>query len=67
MIRMPINLEADEWEALIVVAGNEKRQPKQQAAMLIRRQLELMGVLKSQAGKGLGTNGQPAQAEGAGQ
>lgn len=64
---MPINLEADEWEALIAVAADEKRQPKQQAAMLIRRQLELMGVLKSQAGKDLGPNRQPAQAEGAGQ
>lgn len=66
MIRISIDLEEDEREALIEVAGNEKRHPRQQAAMLIRRQLEMMGVLKSQAAKGLSLEAEahPATAEG---
>lgn len=69
MIRISIDLQEDEREALITVASDEKRHPRQQAAMLIRRQLELMGVLKSQAAKSLSLEAEahPAKAEAVGQ
>lgn len=56
--RITITLAADEREALRMLALRERRDARQQAAMLIRRQLEKEGLLAV---------GQPAQAEGAGQ
>ncbi len=45
MIRISIDLQEDERQALIEVANREKRHPRQQAAMLIRRELERRGLL----------------------
>lgn len=45
MIRISIDLQEDERDALVAVAANERRHPRQQAAMLIRRELERRGLL----------------------
>lgn len=45
MIKISVILEVDEWVALIALAADEKRRLEQQAAMLIRQQLELLGLL----------------------
>lgn len=39
-------LDRDEKSALITLASKEKRDPRQQAALLIRQQLENMGLLQ---------------------
>lgn len=45
MARMMIPLEIDEKQAIISLADREKRDPRQQAALLIRQQLENLGLL----------------------
>jgi hypothetical protein len=52
MARMMIPLEIDEKQAIISLADKEKRDPRQQAALLIRRQLEKMGLLPAAAPTG---------------
>ncbi len=45
MARVMIRLETDEREALLILSQREKRDPRQQAALLIRFELERMGLL----------------------
>lgn len=45
MRRMTVSLQQDERDALIVLAEHERRDPRAQAAMLIRRELERRGLL----------------------
>jgi len=57
--RITVTLTADEREALRTLAFRERRDTRQQAALLIRQQLEKEGLLLAVE--------RPAQAEGAGQ
>jgi hypothetical protein len=43
--RTTVMLHTEEHEALLVLAGRERRDPRSQAAFLIRRGLEQCGVL----------------------
>jgi hypothetical protein len=45
MMRLAVTLEQEERDALLVLAQQERRDPRDQAAMLIRRELERMGLL----------------------
>lgn len=45
MARVTIILQQDEREALRVLAEQERRDPRQQAALCIRRELERRGLL----------------------
>lgn len=45
MNRMMIPLEINEKDAIIYLAAREKRDPRQQAALLIRQALERAGLL----------------------
>ena len=45
MARMMITLQENEREALRTMAQREMRDPRQQAAMIIRRELERAGLL----------------------
>ncbi len=47
MSRVMIPLEDDEREALLNLAQCEKRDPRQQAALLVRESLERRGLLAS--------------------
>jgi hypothetical protein len=47
--RITVILERDERAALARLAMSERRDPRKQAAVLIRRGLELAGVLESDA------------------
>lgn len=44
---MYVLLERDEREMIVKLAQIEKRDPRQQAALLIRKELERLGLLKS--------------------
>jgi hypothetical protein len=44
--RIMITLRSDESEALGVLAEKERRDPRAQAALLIRRELERVGLLQ---------------------
>ena len=46
MTRITITLQSDETEALGVLAEQERRDPRAQAALLIRRELERFGLLQ---------------------
>jgi len=46
-MRITIHLRQDEHEALWCVAERERRDPRDQAALIIRRELERAGLLKS--------------------
>ena len=45
MVRITVNLYPNEREALIALARQERRDPRQQAALCIRRDLERHGLL----------------------
>lgn len=45
MARVTITLEAKERDALCVLAERERRDPRAQAALIIRRELERAGLL----------------------
>ena len=45
MTRISIDLQEDERKALITIANDEKRHPRQQAVVIIRRELERRGLL----------------------
>jgi hypothetical protein len=45
MSRITVNLHTDEQKALQSLAQVERRHPRQQAAILIRRELERRGLL----------------------
>lgn len=45
MMRSYVNLREDEREALIKLAELERRYPADQAALIIRRELERLGLL----------------------
>ena len=45
MRRMTITLHQDEHEALITLAERKRREPRQHAAMIIRHELERLGLL----------------------
>ena len=57
MARVTLTLSEDEREALIELAKREKRYPRDQGALLLRRALESAGFLAPAAGK------QPQQVE----
>lgn len=50
MKRISIPFEDDERRALIALAIREKRDSRLQAAILVRWQLEAMGLLEAEAG-----------------
>lgn len=62
MTRIMVTLRQDEREALRVLAERERRDPRDQAALLIRGELERRGLLlpdrqhneQAQAGQGVG-------------
>lgn len=45
MARVTITLEQDERSALVALANQERRDPRQQAALILRRELERLGLL----------------------
>ena len=47
MARMTIQLPIDERDALFQLARHEYRNPREQAALIIRRELERRGLLPS--------------------
>ncbi len=49
MARITVTLKPDERDALSVLAAREMRDPRAQAALLIRRALEEAGYLKADA------------------
>ena len=46
MRRVSINLYEEEKEALVELAERERRDPRQQAAVIIRLELERLGLLR---------------------
>ena len=46
MIRFTVNLLQDERQALILLAQEERRDPRDQAALIIRQDLERRGLLQ---------------------
>lgn len=51
MKRIYIPLQADEKNALYELSKRERRDPRAQAAILIRRELERLGLVQSQSQK----------------
>jgi len=47
MARITITLYSDEQEALLALARRERRDPREQAALCIRRELERRGLLRT--------------------
>ena len=47
MARIIFNLSDDEYKAFLVLSEMEFREPKAQAALIIRRELEAQGLLES--------------------
>jgi hypothetical protein len=47
MTRMVITLEKEEVDAILALARRERRDPRQQAALCVRRDLERRGLLPS--------------------
>jgi len=45
MNRITVNLQQDEREALVVLAEQERRDLRQQAAVILRQELERRGLL----------------------
>lgn len=54
MARVMITLQPDERDALAELAANERRDPRSQAALLIRSGLVLRGLLKPRTGETTG-------------
>lgn len=52
MARMMIPLEVDEKQAIWQMAERERRDPRQQAALLIRQALEAAGLLPTNSKAG---------------
>lgn len=46
MVRLTVPLDKDEQLALIALSDNESRDPRRQAAVIIRKALEDVGLLK---------------------
>lgn len=59
MTRITVNLQASERSALLALAEIEKRNPRAQAALIIRTELERRGLLSPEMPP---TNGQPGAA-----
>ena len=55
MIRLTVPLNHEEREALLKLSNTEKRDPRLQAAFIIRRELERIGLLPSQKAKSITT------------
>ena len=49
-MRVTITLQEEEKDALLVLAEQEKRDPRRQAALIIRQELERRGLLQCDAG-----------------
>jgi len=49
MARIMISLHGDERDALLILAQRERRDPREQAALCIRHELERRGLLKALA------------------
>jgi hypothetical protein len=45
VFRITIQLQSDEYDALIILALSERREPRNQAALIIRHELEKAGLL----------------------
>ncbi len=58
-MRFTINLYPDEREALVTLAQGERRDPRDQAALIIRQDLEKRGFLLAETDQG---QPQPAKA-----
>lgn len=54
MMRITITLQPDEREALQLLAEQERRDPRAQAALLIRKGLEHLGLLEPLSRTGYG-------------
>lgn len=50
--RITVSLLRAEKAALMQLAERERRDPRAQAAMLIRRELERLGLIQTQQGRG---------------
>jgi hypothetical protein len=61
MSRITVTLQADEHEALRELSERERRNPRDQAALLIRENLQRLGLLAAESQPAL--NGQPQQAQ----
>ncbi len=48
MLRLVINLRPEEREALVRWAARQRRDPREQAALVLRRELERRGLLQSE-------------------
>ena len=48
MARITVNLREDERRGLLDLANRERRDPRDQAAVLIRERLKDMGVLRTE-------------------
>ena len=46
MVRLPVKLNEDEYRALFRSATDQRRHPRDQAAVLIAAQLKQLGLLK---------------------
>ena len=55
MIRLTVILQKDEREAVIQLAQSDQRDRREQAALIIRRELQRLGLLP--------TDGQPLMAQ----
>lgn len=60
MARLMIHLEDDERAAIWRMAEHERREPRQQAALIVRRELERLGYLEATTTT---TEAQPCPAE----
>ena len=64
MNRLVLSLRSDEHDALMELAARERRDPRDRAALMIRRELERVGLLlslRSDAMSGMPNNGQDAK------
>lgn len=52
MTRITVVLKDDERRALLRLSEEQRRPPREQAAWLIRKQLEALGILTPDAGPG---------------
>ena len=51
MARVTITLEDTEKEALITLAMEERRDPREQAALMLSKELQRLGLLSSSSGQ----------------
>ncbi len=59
MSRIPVLLDEETAAGLVVLARQEYRDPRAQAALIIRRELERRGLLRSRKGSASGARREP--------